>query len=200
MTPKQPKTVIAETPAQRSALASPLRLEIIGLFAEPGALSIADMARRMGRPAGSLYHHVGVLEKAGLLQRAGTRPKGKRHEALFRPAGQRIALKVEPGNEQDIDHAVRTLSASFRMTVRDLEAALRNPNTVRTGPDRDLSAARIHFRATPATLRKLNDHLQAIEDLLRRETDGTAGRHYSLTLALLPLRGRSGGSSEEEPS
>jgi len=198
MSKSKPKTVTADTPARRAALSSPLRLEIIGLFTEHEPLSIADMASRMGRPAGSLYHHVGVLEKAGLLRRTGTRPKGKRHEALFQPAGERVALAVEPGSDDDVGHAVRTLSAAFRMTIRDLEAALRDPGTVTTGQDRNATAARMHFRATAGTIRKLNDHLQAIEDLLRHEVDGTEGRHYSLTLALLPLRGRNEDRSEEE--
>ena len=192
------KPVTADTPARRAALASPLRLEIIGLFTELKPLSIADMASRMGRPAGSLYHHVGVLEKAGLLRRTGTRPKGKRHEALFQPAGERVALAVDPDSDDDVGHAVRTLQAAFRMTIRDLEAALRDPGTVTTGRDRNATAARMHFRATAGTLRKLNGHLQAIEDLLCREVNGTEGRHYSLTLALLPLRGRNEDKSEEE--
>ena len=41
------------------ACGHPLRLEILGLFTSPEPLAIADMARLMGRPAGSLYHHVG---------------------------------------------------------------------------------------------------------------------------------------------
>ena len=82
--------------------------------------------------------------------------------------------------------------------IRDLEAALLDPDTVRSGPDRDMAAARMHFRATPATLRKISDHLEALEELLKENVDGTEGRHYSLTLALLPLRGRGGGQPEEE--
>ena len=57
------------------------------------------MARLMGRTAGSLYYHVGFLEKARLLKRAGTRPKGKRFEALFYPAASRFDLEAEKGGE-----------------------------------------------------------------------------------------------------
>ena len=51
----------------------------------------------------------------------------------------------------------------------------------------------MHFRATPRTVKDVRRHLQAI-DIVQRETRsgarGTTGSMYSLTLALLPLRGR----------
>ena len=118
-------TLTASGREQKSALASPLRLEIIGLFTNPEALAISDMAQLMGRSAGSLYHHVGILEKAGLLKRSGTRPKGKRYEALFRPAASRVELDATSSGEESVQLAVKTLASAFRMAERDLESALR---------------------------------------------------------------------------
>ena len=43
---------------QRAAVASPLRLEILGLFVSADPLAISDMAALMNRAAGSLYHHL----------------------------------------------------------------------------------------------------------------------------------------------
>jgi predicted transcriptional regulator len=189
------KSVKATSPKQRAALASPLRLEIIGLFTNPEPLSIADMAQLMGRSAGSLYHHVGLLEEAGMLQRAGTRPKGKRYEALFRPVASRIELDTTNGGNEAVEHAVKAMASAFRMTERDLDAALRGGECVTSGPDRDLFAARLHLRASPALRKKINKHLQAIEDLLTAEAAKDPAptpddQHLSLTIALLPLKGR----------
>jgi predicted transcriptional regulator len=195
METKRRATVTVTTADQRAALTSPIRLEIIGLFTAPGPLAIADMAVRMGRPASSLYHHVGVLERTGILRKAGTRPKGKRFETLYEPAGERIEMEVEPDDARAADQAVRAMKAAFRMTVRDLEAALRDGNARREGPDRNVAAMRLHLRASPALRRELNAHLRAIEDLLAAEAarapePGPEDEHLSLTLALLPLRGR----------
>ena len=85
------KTVTARSELQRNALSSPLRLEILGLFTEQKPLAISDMARLMGRKAGSLYYHLELLEAAGFVERTGTRPKGKRFEALFFPTGSRLS-------------------------------------------------------------------------------------------------------------
>ena len=53
---------------------------------------------------------------------------------------------------------------------------------------------RAHFRATPRVLRQVRRHLEAALEIVQREGRQGAGRTqgplYSLTLALLPLRGR----------
>ena len=181
---------------QRAALASPLRLEILGLFTQSEPLSIADMAELMGRSAGSLYHHVKLLENSGLLKRAGTRPKGKRYEALFMPVATRIQIESKCDVEDGSLFVVKTMASAFRMAERDMEAALRAGNCRSEGPDRNMFATRMHLRASPKLLGRINKHLKAIEDLLEteaaKEPKSSAGdQHLSLTIALLPLRGRS---------
>jgi len=195
METQRPSSFRAETPAQRAAVTSPIRLEILGLFTGTGPLAISDMARLMGRPAGSLYHHVGVLEDAGILRRTGTRPKGKRYETLFEPCRQRVELKAGEGDAEADRQAVQALKSAFRMTLRDLEAALAGGAAVQEGPARNLFAGRIHLRAAPDLLARLNEHLDAIGKLLEDEAahppdPGPDDLHLSLTLALLPLRGR----------
>lgn len=193
---KRNTTTTATSPQQQKALASPLRLEIIGLFAGSDALAISDMAARMGRPAGSLYHHVGILENAGMLQRVGTRPKGKRYEALFKPAASRIEMEAKPGDADAAGHARRALSAAFRMAERDLEAALKRDDLELEGPGRNILVTQTHMRVPPRLLARLNKHLQAIEKLLGSEAGKDPqptpeDQHLSLTIALLPIRGRS---------
>jgi len=195
MTKKHPTSVTASSATQRAALTSPIRLEIIGLFTATGPLSISDMAEAMGRPAGSLYHHVGLLEKAGFLQRAGTRPKGKRFETLYETTGSQVEIEVPPGDDQAVVQAVQAMKAAFRMTTRDLAAALERPDIRKDGPLRNTLAMRVHLRASPRLLEKLNKHIGAIENLLVAEAAGQTepdpeNEHLSLTLALLPLRGR----------
>jgi hypothetical protein len=187
-------TMRASSPEQRVALASPLRLEILGLFTGREPLAIADMARLMRRTAGSLYYHVGLLERARLLQRTGTRPRGKRFEALYYPAASRLELEAKKGGESAA-LALKAMASAFRMAERDLEASLHRSACVTEGPGRDALAFRLHLRASPKLLAEINRHLDAILDLLKMETATSPepspdDRHLSLTLALLPLKGR----------
>ena len=180
---------------QRVAVASPLRLEILGLFISTDPLAISDMAALMNRPAGSLYHHVRILERAGFLKQTGTRPKGKRHEALYLPTAVRFEYDTSSKEEDVIANAVKVMATSFRMTERDLEAALRSDNRRMEGPDADFYAFRLHLRASPELLAKINKHMNAVLDLLKpnEKTSSNFGpddQHVSLTLALLPIKGR----------
>ncbi len=184
-----------EDKGQRAAVASPLRLEILGLFVSADPLSISDMAGLMNRTAGSLYHHVGILEEAGFLKRTGTRPKGKRHEALYLPTASRFVFDTSSGEEGDIASAVKVMATGFRMAERDLEAALRSDDRPMEGPDSDFYAFRLHVRASPELLAEINKHMNAVLHLLtpNEKTSSRFGpddRHVSLTLALLPIKGR----------
>jgi DNA-binding transcriptional ArsR family regulator len=181
--------------SRQAAVASPLRLEILGLFTNGEPLAISDMAALMGRSAGSLYHHVGILMEAGLLEQTGTRPKGKRYEALYLPTASRFEFDTASGDEDVIAGAVKAMATGFRMAERDLEAALRSDNRPMEGPDPDFCAFRLHMRASPELLAKINEHISAVMDLLTPDEHdatriGPDDQHVSLTLALLPIKGR----------
>ncbi len=180
---------------QRAALASPLRLEILNLFASAEPLSISDMATMMNRSAGSLYHHVHILEEAGIVRQTGTRPKGKRHEALYLPTAARFEYDTSSGEEETIASAVKLMSTGFRMAERDLEAALRSDDSAMEGPDPNFYAFRMHVRASPELLAKINEHMNAVLELISpgeitSSEFGPDDQHVSLTLALLPIKGR----------
>ena len=198
MNEKRPPHVVTSV-RQREALASPLRLEIVGLFGETRLLSIADMAARMGVRASSLYHHVSILEHVGLLQRAGTRRKGKRDEALFEAVHGVLELAIDSADADAKAQVLRTVVAALRMAERDLAHALERPDVCTEGAARNLLATRAHLRASPRVLARINRHIDAIIDLLSsddarsakgREQEASDAQHISLTLALSPMKGR----------
>lgn len=186
---------------QREALASPLRLEIFGHFTEAEPLSVRELAERMGRAASSLYYHVDRLADVGLLREAGERRRGTRAERVYEAAHS--TLRLEPdGSAATRDALLRTMGAAFRMAERDLEAALRRRRFPGEGSGATPTfATRLHFRATPTELDEIRGHLRAalevVEGLAGRPGGPESGAHYSLTLALLPLRGRERGTESE---
>ena len=64
--------VDADTPARLKALGDPFRHLILDLVLER-AMSVTELAERVGRPRGSVAHHVDVLVDVGLLQVVRTR-------------------------------------------------------------------------------------------------------------------------------
>jgi hypothetical protein len=187
------------TREQRDALTSPLRLEILGQFTGPTPLSVRDLAERMGRTPHSIYYHVHLMARIGLLREVGRREAGGRGEALYRPVRDTVTLDAaDPGAGLAIQ---RTMAAAFRMAERDLEAALESapahPRLLTMRPPVTTSwgtGGRLHFRATPRVLKEVRRHLRAALEIVQREArrgaGGKQGPLYSLTLALLPLRSR----------
>ena len=62
----------ADTPARLKALGDPLRQLLLDLVLER-AMSVTELAERVGRPRGSVAHHVDLLVDVGLLQVVRTR-------------------------------------------------------------------------------------------------------------------------------
>lgn len=57
----------ADTPERLKALAEPIRMAICDLVLQ-GAMSVSELATVLGRPRGSVAHHVHVLVDAGLIR------------------------------------------------------------------------------------------------------------------------------------
>ncbi len=194
-TKSKPKTLLIRSNEQRRAIASPLRLELIGVFVDQEPLSVAQIAQRMGRPATAIHYHVRLLVKAGLLRRAGEQRSGSRTEALYRPVAEIFELD-QPGDAKSggPEAAIKTLSLAFRMAAGDMKAALEDSSARYSGPQRNFIGARMHCRLSKTELAELNRHLRHIEKMLSRvPTSREPSRHdtfISLTLALMPLRNR----------
>jgi DNA-binding transcriptional ArsR family regulator len=196
MDKKMPTTYRVRGQAQQRAIASPLRLEIIGQFVSSESLSVREIAARMGRPASAIHYHVGVLEKAGLFRSVGERRDGRRREAEYRPVADVLEVVGSPKRKSRTaaDTAVRTLSAAFRMAERDLKAALSRDDARQNGADRNVFCARLHCRIRKSDLAAVNRHLDAIQGALAKAHHRNAPRDddefVSLTIALLPLPDR----------
>jgi len=187
-------TYIIRREEQRKALSSPIRLELLGHFITDKGMSIAEVAERMGRPPASLYYHFRLLEQVGLLLAVGTRPAGKRQEVLYRPVAARFAMPASSAGA-GVKDAMKTMSTAFRMAERDMEAALTSGHARADGLDRNFFGTRLHARLNRTALAEVNKHLKAIERILQRESKKRtvpedADQYCSLTMALLPLKGR----------
>lgn len=88
------------TPAQASAIASPIRLRILRLtYHDP--LTNKEIAERLGRDPATTLHHVRKLVDAGLLEPMAPR-RGSRgsREKPYRSTGLSWALDVAPGEDE----------------------------------------------------------------------------------------------------
>ena len=86
----------ANTPQRLKALGDPLRLHIVDLVLER-AMSVTEIADAVGRPKGSVAHHVDVLVDAGLLNVVRTRKVRAVEERLYGRAAKTFSMHPAPG-------------------------------------------------------------------------------------------------------
>jgi DNA-binding transcriptional ArsR family regulator len=94
-----PDTVEVSTPTQLRAIADPLRATILDLVLERAA-TVAELATAVGRPKGTVAHHVKVLLEAGMLRVVRTRRVRAIDERYYGRSGRTIHVGVirRPGD------------------------------------------------------------------------------------------------------
>jgi DNA-binding transcriptional ArsR family regulator len=90
---------IIRSKRQMRALAAPTRQEIVDVLPGMGTVSVAELATALGRPADSLYYHLRILNRVGLVRSAGSHRLNGRRETLFRAIAPEMSLCYELGRK-----------------------------------------------------------------------------------------------------
>jgi DNA-binding transcriptional ArsR family regulator len=168
------------------AVASPARLEILSALSD-GARTTRELARRLGRSRQSLYYHLGLLKRAGLV--VVEAPAEGQRDRWFRLRGERLAVAARRDSARDRRAGAKAIGAILRLTAREASAALEDPATRFDGALREMIGFRGKARLTEAQLRKVNELIDELEALMREARGGSpAVPLYALTLVLTPAR------------
>lgn len=196
--------IFVTTARQWSALTSPVRVEIIEHLHLSGPCSVAQIAAHMGRPADTLYHHLRVLQAAGLVLQSDFRKSGRKIEAVFALASPWIRPDYDVRTGRNVAPLKRLASAVLRMADRAFAEALDRGN-VEFNPDAhergrsgmpiarrkrsrpNAWARRQVGRLTPGALASALRHFRAVSSLLARGGKRRSGTLYSWTNFFLPV-------------
>jgi DNA-binding transcriptional ArsR family regulator len=182
--------------AELRALAHPLRLRLLELFAE-APRTTKQVAALLGAPPTRLYHHVAALERAGLLQVHETRKVRGTTERSYAAAPQRSFGTAPPGAE--LEPGARTKAArgpSRAVALTVLEQARRELAAVpRGGIELAPLVARLVVRVPPARIPELRKRIydairEATSDCTPADSAGgapSADARWALTLAFAPV-------------
>jgi hypothetical protein len=171
---------------QMAALKAPMRQEVLDVLAPMGDASIVEIAAALGRPADSLYYHIRILQKVGLVLDAGERKVGAHREALFRTPSSDMRLAYEPGPRGNATNVVPIVDAMLRLTTRDLADGFQHQGVLVEGDNRELWATRTTGWLTSEDLTKVNRYIGRLLNTTTR-SDAGHGRLYGLTMVLTPL-------------
>ncbi|MBD3162435.1 MAG: helix-turn-helix domain-containing protein, partial [Candidatus Eisenbacteria bacterium] len=181
-------TYIVRRPSQIQALATPTRLEIVEMLQVHGAASISEIAESLGRRPDSLYYHVRILQKVGLLQETAKRPRNRTYEAVYDLPGRPLKIDYRLSDRRIRKGLVRLISSLLRNTARDFHRAVESRPLVAEGPCRQLWGARLKGRVTRSQLREINAHLHRIGEILTTPTAAHPNAELmAATFVVLPL-------------
>ncbi|MEZ4589084.1 MAG: helix-turn-helix domain-containing protein [Gemmatimonadales bacterium] len=175
---------------QLAALASAVRQEIIDTIQAAGPCSAAEIAALMGRPADALYYHIRKLVAVGLLLPVEPRRPNGREEAVYDLVGHPLVLEYPPRRKSE-GHPHRALVRSMVSTAeRDVAAALVSPTTRQDTALRNLWVGRRHAWLTRRDLKRVNELIDELVEVMTTARDPERGELCTLTLLLAPRRPR----------
>jgi predicted transcriptional regulator len=166
-----------------AALASSARQEIIDVLSQMGTVSVAELAATLGRAADTLYYHLRILQKAGLVVGCGARVIQGRSEALYR--SKNLNIDYEIARQKNTRSLTAVASSMLRLGIRDFEEALQNDEIVVTGNHRELWSARKTGLLTKKQLSEINGSIKKLLGSVSSRSD--RGQLYGITILLTPL-------------
>lgn len=175
--PERPLHPVREA-RQIEVLASGVRQEIVDALQTLGPCTIAALGAHLGRANDSLYYHVRLLERAGLVLARG--------DARFDVPG-RLALDVEPRTARERRTLLALVGSALRLAQRELAAALDGGAArFRRGPARNAWGARGKGWLTRDELAQVRAHLEAASAIVHAARPRRGARLCSLTFVLTP--------------
>jgi DNA-binding transcriptional ArsR family regulator len=175
---------------QIRAMADPLRQRIVEALIE-ASLTTKQVAQQLKEQPTKLYHHVELLEKAGIIKLVETRPKRGTVEKYYRAVAQSFTVDRDLfSNRPESDETAKTLlsivGGMFETTLAEMRESLA-AKLLRPGKKTPSRMTRNIIRTTPANIEKFNQKLAALIDecdVLDSE-DGEVA--YGLTVAFYPI-------------
>jgi DNA-binding transcriptional ArsR family regulator len=177
-------------PRQVSALAQPLRAEILEALRTPG--TAAGLARTLGRSRQNLSYHLKELERVGLIRHAGERRKGNFMEQLYEATARRFVVSSRFAMDAE------RLAAVFRDQVSLSQLSDLGERLQRDAAGLvDLAAfegaeipsatveAEVRFPDEAARAAFMTDYVETVTALLAKHGRGE-GERYRVALAAYP--------------
>ncbi len=170
---------------QIKALADPLRQKILGAFVhEPRTTK--QVAALLGQPPTKLYHHVDLLERAGLITLVATRPKRGTTEKYYQTVAHRFTVAEDSLGGEAGAVLQDALAEAFASAQAEVRRAL-DPGNLAAGGDQPRAIVALGMlRIAPEDLPQLQ---QRIMDITRELTSGSADsprESYRYLVAVYP--------------
>ncbi len=171
---------------QIQCLSSSRRQDMVDRLAGDGPLSVRELARAIGMKPSAIYHHLEQLLAVGLVIESGHRTVNRRQEKLYATPSPRMRLQRALAEPRFRDLITQSATALCRQAERDFATGIQQAEAVTEGPRRNLGFFRVLGAPRPDALARINQHLEAIAELLWEQPQADAPL-ISLAWTLAPI-------------
>ena len=174
---------IIRSKRQMRALAASTRQEIVDVLPRMGTVSVAEIATALRRPADSLYYHLRILKRVGLVLDAGYRMLNGRREALFSAVAPELSLRYELGKKGNGREVNAIIASMLRLGMRDFRNSFETGEAAVSGPGRELWALRTTGWLTREQVGEVNRYIRKLMEIAaepgaRRSVHCTRSRQF----------------------
>lgn len=170
-------SLVLNSLGQMKALAEPVRYRIFELLTLE-ARTAKQAAELMGMKPTSLYHHFGVLEKAGLIKKVKTQKKRGTTEKYFEAVADKIVLKPNLFGGKVLS-ASPLFAGVFQSTLEEIAETERAASEASP-----IWVNRLRIRTTPAKARTLQRKLKNWIKECQAVSNRSGDTEYGITVAL----------------
>jgi DNA-binding transcriptional ArsR family regulator len=181
----QPDNYIIRSKRQMRALAASTRQEIVDVLPRMGTVSVAELANALHRPADSLYYHLRILKRVGLVLSPGDRMLNGRREALYCAVAPEMSLRYELGKKGNGREVNAIIASMLRLGTRDFRNSFETAEASVSGPNRELWALRTTGWLSREQITEVNRYIKKLMKLAAEP--GRDGRLYAISVVLTPL-------------
>lgn len=168
-------------------LASPVRREIWAYLRGQGPHTVSEIAKGMGRSQTSLYAHVEMMIRTGVIEQSGSKRSGKRHAAIYRAAVTDNDIAYDGKNAQSAKASARYAAAVLRRANREVSDHLASGKANAKGKNRDTYVLGARARLTKQQLAEINGHIDAIEKIVESGDKSGKADLVAVNIATCPL-------------
>lgn len=168
-------------------LASPVRREIWAYLRGQGPHTVAEIAKGMGRSQTSLYAHIEMMSRTGVIEQSGSKRSGKRHAAIYRAGVTENDIAYDGKNAQSVKASARYAAAVMRRANREVADHLASGTANTKGKNRDTIVLGARARLTKQQLAEVNNHIDAIERIVAMGDRTGKADLVAINIATCPL-------------
>ena len=141
---------------QVRALRTPGRYRVLRGIQDLGRCSVKELAAQLGKKPASLYYHVSVLVKSGLVRRAGRRGTGRLEEMLYEAVAREITMDPDSRSPRFLAALQNVYRAVLRACERHLDRALQEERHAR-GPRSNTMVQETRVRLSRKDVERLRE-------------------------------------------